>query len=64
MSKRTLLRILERERQAHEAERRRLIDQILHLTGKPWTPAPADTTPTVDVEPEPRSWTHSPEQHV
>lgn len=41
-SKRSLLRILEREREAHAAERQRLIDTICHLSGRPWTPAPAD----------------------
>lgn len=37
---RSLLRVLEREREAFAAERARLIDQILHLSGKTWTPPP------------------------
>lgn len=48
MTKRSLLRILEREREAHAAERARLIDTICHLSGRPWTPSPAD----MRVEPE------------
>jgi hypothetical protein len=48
---RTLLRILEREREAFAAERRLLIEQICHLSRSPWTPAPADIV--VEFEPEP-----------
>jgi hypothetical protein len=32
--------MLEREREQFAAERARLIDQILNLTGKPWTLPP------------------------
>ena len=39
-SKRSLLRILEREREAFAAERKLLIEQICHLSRQPWTPAP------------------------
>lgn len=35
MTKRHLLRILEREREAHAAERTRLVDTICRLAGKP-----------------------------
>lgn len=47
---RTLLRILEREREAFALERARLIDTICHLAGRSWTLAPADM---VEPEPEP-----------
>jgi hypothetical protein len=51
---RTLLRILEREREAFAAERRLLIEQICHLSRSPWTLAPADLyepPPELDVMP-------------
>jgi hypothetical protein len=51
MTNRSLLRMLEREREAHMQERQRLIDTICHLAGKPWTPAPIDLV----SEPEPES---------
>lgn len=35
---------------AHERERDRLLDKMMHLAGKTWTPAPADEKP---VDPEP-----------
>jgi hypothetical protein len=41
-SKRSLLRILERERESYAAERQRLIDTICHLAGRPWNVPPAD----------------------
>lgn len=41
MTKRALLRMLEREREAFAAERRLLIEQICHLS-KPWTVSPSD----------------------
>lgn len=35
MTKRALIRILEREREAHAMERSRLLEMICHLAGKP-----------------------------
>jgi hypothetical protein len=49
-SKRQLLRMLEREREAHAAERARLIDQICNLSGRPWSPAPASMPTVTDEE--------------
>lgn len=43
---------MQRREQAWAVERARLIDQILNLGGKPWTPAPADMTPP-EAEPDP-----------
>ena len=51
MRNRTLLRILEREREAFAAERRLLIEQICHLSRSPWTSAPADLYEPVEEEP-------------
>ena len=51
MRNRTLLRILEREREAFAAERRLLIEQICHLARSPWTPAPADMIEHEELEP-------------
>jgi hypothetical protein len=42
MTNRSLIRILEREREAFAAERKLLIEQICHLSRYPWTPSPAD----------------------
>ena len=52
MRNRTLLRVLEREREAFAAERRLLLEQICHLSGRPWTPAPIDMREE-QVDPEP-----------
>lgn len=49
---RVLAREHARERLAWETERSRLIDQILHLSGKPWTPAPAAMAVKPPAEPE------------
>jgi len=49
-TKRSLLRMMERERQSFALERARLIEQICHLSGKPWTVAPA-RMPVVEPEP-------------
>lgn len=38
MTKRHLLRVLEREREAHAAERARLIETLCTLAGKPLPP--------------------------
>jgi len=35
---------------SHTRERDRLLDKMMHLAGKTWTPAPADEQP-VDEEP-------------
>jgi hypothetical protein len=50
-SKRNLLRILEREREANAADRQKLIDTICHLAGRPWNVPPADLVDH-DVEEE------------
>lgn len=52
MTKRQLLRMLEREREAHAAERARLIDQICNLSGRPWTLPPRPITPVEGREPD------------
>lgn len=49
-SKRQLLRMLEREREAAAIERARLIDQICNLSGTPWTLPPR---PHVEPTPDP-----------
>lgn len=38
---RQLLRVLERERAAHAAERAMLLDRIADLAGRPWTLPPS-----------------------
>lgn len=60
LSSATVLRSLIR---SHARERSLLINQILHLSGRTWTPPPADewTAPT-DDEPLVREWTATPEQ--
>lgn len=60
-SKRELLRIIERERAQHRLELAGLLDRLAAKDGHPWTPAPADMTPT--PESEPQTWQASPEQH-
>jgi hypothetical protein len=45
----------------HQRERDRLIDQILHLSGRTWTPPPARLEPSVEPE---YSYSVSPEQDV
>lgn len=41
-TRRSLLRVLEREREAFVAERSRLIDQIMHLSDRTWTLPPRE----------------------
>lgn len=54
-----LLRSLQR---SHSRERDKLIDQVMHLSGKTWTPPPADEwKPPSDGEPLVK-YTASPEQ--
>lgn len=54
--------------QARDSARRELlhVNQLLHAAGHAWQPAPADLpAPSVwgdELEPEPRSWTATPEQ--
>lgn len=44
-------------------ERDLLVNQILHLSGRTWTPPPADQwKPATDGEPLVREWTATPEQ--
>lgn len=42
-------------------ERDRLINQICHLSGKPWQPAPADSQPEVE-DPDKDRYLYAPEQ--
>lgn len=54
-----LLRSKERECSRREAL---MVDKMLNLAGKPWTPAPADSPqPHVERELEPAFYTTSPE---
>jgi hypothetical protein len=47
----------------HARERDLLVNQILHLSGRTWTPPPADEwAPATDGEPLVREWTAQPEQ--
>jgi hypothetical protein len=43
-------------------ERDRLINQICHLAGKPWQPAPASEPPPVVEDPDDGRYIHSPDQ--
>ena len=49
---------------SHARERDLLLDKLMHLAGRTWTPPPADEwhTPT-DGEPLVTEWTATPEQH-
>lgn len=47
---RALLRAQDRERQAWTLERGTLTDQICHLAGRPWAPAPASIPFVVEDE--------------
>jgi len=59
-TRRSLLRVLEREREAFAAERARLIDQIMHLSNRTWTPPPHDYTYPVEPEVDPEhEWTEA-----
>lgn len=55
-------RLLRSERRDHKNERQLLLNQILHLTGKPWQQAPANSEPPADEEP-PHRYTATPEQY-
>lgn len=57
------VRAKEAQARQHARERGLLIDQILHLSGRTWTPPPADEwQPPADEEPLVREWTATPEQ--
>ena len=61
----TLASILRWNVRQHARERERLVDQLCHLTGRPWNDAPA-ARPTVEPE---RDWestweSQAPEQMV
>lgn len=43
-------------------ERDRLINQICHLAGKPWQPAPADVEAVVEPDPDEGRYVYFPEQ--
>lgn len=43
-------------------ERDLLLNQMLHLAGKPWQSAPSDLEPVEPLEFVPRRWTAAPEQ--
>jgi hypothetical protein len=58
-----LASIVRQERRQHFRERDLLLNQLLHAVGNPWQPAPAEERPAlVELEPEPRAWTPTPEQ--
>ena len=44
------LRVLRAERREHKNETALLTNQLLHLSGRPWQPAPADTPMIRDTE--------------
>lgn len=60
ITKRNLLRMLERERERHATIEAKLVDQLLHVTGKTWTPPPVVERPASTGDAP--SWTPSPEQ--
>jgi hypothetical protein len=56
--------LLGRQQRAHDRREDLLVNQILHLSGRTWTPPPADEWgPAKDGEPLVREWTAQPEQH-
>jgi hypothetical protein len=61
-TRRTLLRTLERMERAHAEERRHLLDVICHLSGKPWTPPPANERPPEQPDPDNGRYIALPEQ--
>lgn len=50
---------------AHARRENELLDRLLHVIGKPWTPAPADEPRPVEPADENGwpEWSASPEQH-
>lgn len=61
ITKRNLLRLLERERERHATIEARLVDQLLHVTGNTWTLPPREE-PDTPVVADAVEWTPSPEQ--
>jgi hypothetical protein len=57
---------LERQRRAHARREELLVNQVMHLSGKSWTPPPAErwTAPAGDdpLVAEIGEWTATPEQ--
>jgi len=56
-----LVRAVQSERREHARERGLLINQILHLSGKTWSPPPADEKPGPPAI-EPHRYTANPER--
>lgn len=56
--------LLRSQQRSHARERDLLLNQLLHLAGKPWQPAPADewTLPAPVDESEWPTWSATPEQ--
>lgn len=56
--------LLRAQQRAHNRREDLLINQLLHATGKTWTPPPAATPPAPPDQPQPRSlvYTATPEQ--
>lgn len=58
--------LLRSQQHAHARERDLLLNQLLHLAGRPWTPAPADEwtapAPPNGDESEWPTWQAAPEQ--
>jgi hypothetical protein len=46
----------------HGREREKLINQICHLAGKPWQPAPASEPPPVIEDPDRDRYIYAPDQ--
>lgn len=59
-----LVRALRAQSRSHARREDALLDKLLHTVGKPWTPSPSETYAWSNhaTEPEPTSWTPSPEQ--
>lgn len=55
-------RIIQSLIRSHARERDLLLNQLLHATGKPWQPAPADQREAPEPK-EPRRFVAAPEQH-
>lgn len=57
------VQMLSRIQRAHGRREDLLIAQVLHLSGRPWTPPPADEwKPAADGEPLVHEYTAQPEQ--
>jgi hypothetical protein len=55
--------LLRSQQRSQARERDLLLNQVMHLSGKPWQPAPADERPEPTPPPDPRPprYTASPE---